>query len=98
MKSIQAAVRSKTTACHYIAFNAHSRKCLGQGFAMLQMKVLLFELVRRVEWDVHPGYELKLTSVSSFQFSSVQFVQSNSKFQSSNLTMDMENKWNEEVG
>jgi unspecific monooxygenase len=64
VKSIQAMVRSKTTSCHFIAFNAHSRKCLGQGFAMLQMKVLLFELVRRVEWDVHPKYELKLTSVS----------------------------------
>lgn len=75
VKSTQAAVRSKTTACHFIAFNAHSRKCLGQGFAILQMKVLLFELVRRVEWDVHPGYELKLTSVSSVQFSSVHFVQ-----------------------
>ncbi|KAJ5128259.1 Cytochrome monooxygenase xanG [Penicillium atrosanguineum] len=62
VKSIQATVRSKTTACHFIAFNAHSRKCLGQGFAMLQMKVLMFELVWRAEWDVHPGYELKLTS------------------------------------
>jgi len=64
VKSIQNALRSKMTACHFIAFNAHSRKCLGQGFAMLQMKILLFELARRLEWDVDPGYELKLTSVS----------------------------------
>lgn len=64
VKSIQSAVRSKTTQCHFIAFNAHSRKCLGQGFAVLQMKILLFEMVRRLEWRVDPGYELKLTSVS----------------------------------
>jgi unspecific monooxygenase len=64
VKSIQGAVRSKTTQCHFIAFNAHSRKCLGQGFAVLQMKILLFEMVRRIEWVVDPGYELKLTSVS----------------------------------
>lgn len=64
VKSIQGAMRSKTTQCHFIAFNAHSRKCLGQGFAVLQMKVLLFEMVRKIEWVVDPGYELKLTSVS----------------------------------
>lgn len=64
VKSIQSAMRSKTTQCHFIAFNAHSRKCLGQGFAVLQMKILLFEMVRRMEWVVDPGYELKLTSVS----------------------------------
>ncbi|GLI81120.1 hypothetical protein PoHVEF18_009491 [Penicillium ochrochloron] len=64
VKSIQSAVRSKTAQCHFIAFNAHSRKCLGQGFAVLQMKILLFEMVRRIEWVVDPGYELKLTSVS----------------------------------
>jgi len=64
VKTIQNAVRSKTTQCHFIAFNAHSRKCLGQGFAVLQMKILLFEMVRRIEWTVDPTYELKLTSVS----------------------------------
>ncbi|KAJ5715789.1 Cytochrome monooxygenase xanG [Penicillium malachiteum] len=62
VRTIQNAVRSKTTQCHFIAFNAHSRKCLGQGFAVLQMKILLFEMVRRIEWTVDPTYELKLTS------------------------------------
>ncbi|KAJ5083249.1 Cytochrome monooxygenase xanG [Penicillium angulare] len=62
VKTIQNAVRIKTTQCHFIAFNAHSRKCLGQGFAVLQMKILLFEMLRRIEWTVDPTYELKLTS------------------------------------
>lgn len=64
VKTIQNAVRSKTTQCHFIAFNAHSRKCLGQGFAVLQMKILLFEMIRRIDWTVDPTYKLKLTSVS----------------------------------
>ncbi|KAJ5180915.1 Cytochrome monooxygenase xanG [Penicillium capsulatum] len=62
VKSIQSNMRIKTTQCHFIAFNAHSRRCLGQGFAVLQMKILLFEMVRRLEWKVDPGYQLKLTS------------------------------------
>ncbi|KAJ5175724.1 Cytochrome monooxygenase xanG [Penicillium canariense] len=62
VKAIQNAMRSKTTQCHFIAFNAHSRKCLGQGFAVLQMKILLFEMVRRMEWNIDAEYELKLTS------------------------------------
>ncbi|KAJ5224980.1 Cytochrome monooxygenase xanG, partial [Penicillium chermesinum] len=62
VKTIQTQMRIKTTQCHFIAFNAHSRKCLGQGFALLQMKILLFELLRRVRWDIDPTYELKLTS------------------------------------
>lgn len=64
VKTIQNAVRSRTMQCHFIAFNAHSRKCLGQGFAILQMKILLFEMVRRIQWTVDPTYELKMTSVS----------------------------------
>lgn len=65
VKGIHGAVRSKTVQCHFIAFNSHSRKCLGQGFAVLQMKVCLFEMARRLVWVVDPDYELKLTSVSN---------------------------------
>ncbi|EPS31026.1 hypothetical protein PDE_05980 [Penicillium oxalicum 114-2] len=62
VKIIQNALRIKTTQCHFIAFNAHSRRCLGQGFAVLQMKILLFEMLRRIEWTVDPSYKFKLTS------------------------------------
>lgn len=60
---MNAKVRRDCVAGRYIPFNAHSRKCLGQGFALLEMKIVLFELVRRTRWVVDPGYELKLTSV-----------------------------------
>ncbi|KAF2195915.1 putative sporulation-specific N-formyltyrosine oxidase Dit2 [Zopfia rhizophila CBS 207.26] len=58
----QAKFRRETVRGAYIPFNAHTRKCLGQGFALLEMKVMLFELLRRVKWNIHPDYHLKLTS------------------------------------
>jgi unspecific monooxygenase len=58
--------RKDTVKGAYIPFNAHSRKCLGQEFALLEMKIALFELVRRMTWTIHPSYELKLTSVSLY--------------------------------
>ncbi|KAF7173042.1 hypothetical protein CNMCM6106_007180 [Aspergillus hiratsukae] len=58
---MQARFRRETVRGTYIPFNAHSRKCLGQGFVLLQMKILVFELLRRVEWRVDPGYRLKMT-------------------------------------
>lgn len=62
---IMAKARRETVKGRYIAFNAYSRKCLGQGYAILEMKMALFELVRRVKWTIDPDYQLKLTSVSS---------------------------------
>jgi xanthocillin biosynthesis cytochrome P450 monooxygenase len=55
--------RKETVKGNFIAFNSHSRKCLGQGYALLEMKMVLFELVRRARWAVDPEYKLKLTSV-----------------------------------
>ena len=63
-EAMSAKVRRDCVAGRYIPFNAHSRKCLGQGFALLEMKIVLFELVRRTKWTVDPTYKLKLTSVS----------------------------------
>ncbi|KAF4208142.1 hypothetical protein CNMCM8927_001161 [Aspergillus lentulus] len=58
---MHARFRRETVRGTYIPFNAHSRKCLGQGFVLLQMKILLFEVLRRIEWTVDPGYRLKMT-------------------------------------
>lgn len=64
-EEIMAKARRETVKGRYIAFNAYSRKCLGQGYAILEMKMALFELVRRVKWTIDPSYQLKLTSVSA---------------------------------
>ena len=64
VEQMQTKFRQDCVSGKYIPFNAHSRKCLGQGFALLEMKIVLFELVRRTKWTVDPSYRLKLTSVS----------------------------------
>ncbi|KAK2806017.1 hypothetical protein FQN50_006032 [Emmonsiellopsis sp. PD_5] len=62
--SIRAKFRRENARGAYVPFNAHARKCLGQGFALMQMKIVLFELVRLLEWKIDPEYKLKLTVVS----------------------------------
>ncbi|KAI4154544.1 MAG: hypothetical protein LQ341_000327 [Variospora aurantia] len=62
VEEIMAKARRETVKGKYIAFNAYSRKCLGQGYALLEMKMALFELVRRVKWTIDPRYHMKLTS------------------------------------
>jgi unspecific monooxygenase len=64
-EEVHSKFRREQVKGNYIPFNAHTRKCLGSGFALLQTKILLFELVRRVRWHIDPNYKLKLTSVSS---------------------------------
>lgn len=61
-EEIMAKFRKETVKGNFIAFNSHSRKCLGQGYALLEMKMCLFEMVRRIKWQVDPNYKLKLTS------------------------------------
>lgn len=63
VEEMQARFRRETVRGTYIPFNAHKRKCLGQGFALLQVKILLFVLLGRVSWVVDPGYRLKMTPV-----------------------------------
>ena len=60
---IQAKFRRENVRGAYIPFNAHARKCLGQNFALLEMKIVLFELLRMLRWTVAPDYSLRLTSV-----------------------------------
>ncbi|KLO93172.1 Uncharacterized protein LW93_6166 [Fusarium fujikuroi] len=61
IKDIKAKYRREQVKGNYIPFNAHTRKCLGSSFAILETKVALFELLRRTRWTVDPGYRLKLT-------------------------------------
>ncbi|KAL8715431.1 MAG: hypothetical protein Q9220_000765 [cf. Caloplaca sp. 1 TL-2023] len=60
VEEMQMKFRRETTRGTFIPFNAHTRKCLGQGFVLLQMKIALFELVRSMRWRVDPEYKFKL--------------------------------------
>lgn len=72
-EAIQAKFRRETVRGAYIPFNAHTRKCLGQGFALLEMKIMLFLLVKRAKWTVHPDYKLKLTPVRTNSYPFLRF-------------------------
>ncbi|KAI4254494.1 MAG: hypothetical protein LQ352_003069 [Teloschistes flavicans] len=60
VEEMQLKFRRETTRGTFIPFNAHMRKCLGQAFVLLQMKIAVFELVRGMRWKVDPDYKLKL--------------------------------------
>lgn len=64
VEEMQLKFRRETTRGTFIPFNAHMRKCLGQAFVLLQMKIAVFELVRGMRWKVDPDYKLKLPGVS----------------------------------
>ncbi|KAJ6070839.1 hypothetical protein N7467_012158 [Penicillium canescens] len=61
VEEMQGRFRRETVRGTYIPFNAHKRKCLGQGFALLQIKIFLFVLLGKVRWVVDPAYQLKMT-------------------------------------
>lgn len=61
---IQANFRRKTVKGQYMPFSMYARKCLGQGLALSEIKIALFELVKRVKWTVDPEYQLKISGVS----------------------------------
>ncbi|KAE8151322.1 putative sporulation-specific N-formyltyrosine oxidase Dit2 [Aspergillus avenaceus] len=49
---------------HFIPFNAYSRRCPGSGFALVQLKVVLVEILRKASWTADPTYHFSLTSRS----------------------------------
>ncbi|PGH15794.1 hypothetical protein AJ79_02175 [Helicocarpus griseus UAMH5409] len=72
VETIRNKFRRENARGAFIPFNAFSRKCLGQGFALLQMKVVLFELVRRCEWmlDTESGMQITRVGLGSSSSSS----------------------------
>ncbi|KAI4098416.1 MAG: hypothetical protein L6R37_006498 [Teloschistes peruensis] len=60
VEEMQLKFRRDTIRGTFIPFNAHMRKCLGQAFVLLQMKIAVFELVKGMRWTVDPNYKLKL--------------------------------------
>lgn len=64
ISEIQTNVRRHTAKGNYIPFSMHSRKCLGQGLALSETKIALFELAKRIKWTVDPTYQLKMSGVS----------------------------------
>jgi cytochrome P450 len=45
----------------YLPFSGGSRSCIGQHLAMIEMKVILCEFIRRFDFSLAGGYKLKMT-------------------------------------
>ncbi|KAL4945554.1 hypothetical protein BDV06DRAFT_209406 [Aspergillus oleicola] len=63
VKDIQATFRLRNTKGHYIPFSMYARKCLGQSLVLTEVRLAVFEMVRRVKWVVDPEYKLNLGGV-----------------------------------
>ncbi|RDW67356.1 cytochrome P450 [Aspergillus mulundensis] len=56
-------IRLSQSKGHFIAFSAYSRRCLGSGFALTQLKVALVEILRKASWANDSTYHFAATSV-----------------------------------
>ncbi|KFX94356.1 hypothetical protein O988_06351 [Pseudogymnoascus sp. VKM F-3808] len=61
IKEVHYSFRLHQSRGNYITFNGYTRRCLGSGFALMQMKVVLCELVKQLYWTKDPSYELTTT-------------------------------------
>jgi unspecific monooxygenase len=56
--------RAKARA-EFISFHGGSRACLGERFALLEMRITLFILVKNCTWTLDPHWPDRMTPVSS---------------------------------
>ncbi|CAG8904111.1 unnamed protein product [Penicillium egyptiacum] len=55
--------RSAKARAEFISFHGGSRACLGEKFALLEMRVTLFVLVKTLRWELDPEWNEKITPV-----------------------------------
>ncbi|GMF75187.1 unnamed protein product [Aspergillus oryzae] len=63
--AIQRAISQQQVRGSYIPFNAWTRSCIGSEFALLQLRVTLYEIVRHFEITSAPDYRYSIKVVSS---------------------------------
>lgn len=63
VEAIQRFYRQKRSRAEFVSFHGGVRSCLGEKFAVLQLKVTLFVLVGRFQWRLDPSWLDKMTPV-----------------------------------
>jgi cytochrome P450 len=63
IKEINKQYRQRRAKAEFISFHGGRRACLGERFAMLEMKVTLFVLVRQFQWSLDPTWVDRKTAV-----------------------------------
>lgn len=65
---IQKTYRRRRSRSEFITFHGGRRACLGEKFALLELKATLFVLCRELRWKLDPTWADKLTPVSGLTF------------------------------
>lgn len=68
VEAVQRFYRARRTRAEFVSFHGGSRACLGERFAVLQLRVSLVVLIRRFTWKLDPTWSDKMTPVSSSMF------------------------------
>ncbi|PHH77287.1 hypothetical protein CDD82_3582 [Ophiocordyceps australis] len=61
MAEIQKSYRRRRARAEFISFHGGRRACLGERFAMLQLKVSLFVLIKSLRWRLDPSWKDQIT-------------------------------------
>lgn len=63
-QDIQREYRRRRSRAEFISFHGGQRACLGERFALLQLKATLYVLVRSLRWKLDPAWPDRMTPVS----------------------------------
>lgn len=63
-QDIQKEYRRRRARAEFISFHGGQRACLGERFALLQLKVTLYVLVKSLRWKLDPAWPDRMTPVS----------------------------------
>lgn len=61
VETIQKNYRRRRARAEYISFHGGRRACLGERFALLQLKVTLYVLTRSLRWTIDPAWPDRMT-------------------------------------
>jgi len=63
--AIQKHYRMRRARAEFISFHGGRRACLGEKFALLEMRITLVALVREFVWELDPAWVTRMTPVSA---------------------------------
>lgn len=67
-QDIQKEYRRRRSRAEFISFHGGQRACLGERFALLQLKATLYVLVKSLRWKLDPTWPDRMTPVSMWRF------------------------------
>lgn len=63
IEDINSRYRQASSRAEFIAFHGGRRACLGQRFALLQVRITMIVLLRALKWRIDPSWQEAMTPV-----------------------------------